>query len=464
MKRKRNAAKGSGQEKNMKKKFLRWMAIATTMAVCLSGCGNAAAGTSEGQSAEQDAGSATEDTAGNGAEGAAEDTKEAAGDTDSAEVSGKVVFAYWGAESENRAIQAAVDDFRANHPEIEVETQWSEKDYLTKVQTQIAGDTMADVYLMSAGDLPGFESNFDAQEADASNYLSESVIEALTINGELKSRPFIVKPKVMAINTTLFEECGVELPDLKEPMTVEEFSAAVEKLSDETAEPRRFGSESPWIGNLLYSFGGSYYRNNGTESNLDSAESIKAADFIIDLRNKGFVPDNTQAEGQSMMEWFLSGRIAIYTDFGPWYIPQLEEVEGFDWELIPYFANGGNKEVDGLSISSNSANKEAAEVFVKWMCESESAQKAIGGDSSAYGVPVNPDAVESFEAIYPGKNMYAYVYAAYNQTPQETQKRTNEINSVLDRINDETGVGTGTEAPADVFPSIAEEVNEILNQ
>lgn len=425
------------------------LAMMTAAAMLLGGCGSAA----ETQQSEADAASGA----------AAEDVQQEATSADSADVSGKVVFAYWGAESENRAIQAAVDDFRENHPNIEVETQWIESDYLTKVQTQIAGDTMADVYLMSAGDLPGYEVNFDAQDVDSSKYLSESVVEAMTIDGEVKARPFIVKPKVMAINKTLFEELGVEY-SLTEAMTVEEFRDAVEKLTDASADPQRFGSEAPWIGNTLYSFGGSYYKNNGTESNLASEESIACADFIIELKEGGFVPDNTQSQGQSMMEWFLSSRIAIYTDFGPWYIPQMEEVESFEWELIPYFAGGGTKEVDGLSISKNSENKEAALIFVEWMCESVSAQNAIGGDSSAYGVPVNPDAVESFQQIYPEKNLAAYVDAAYNQTPQETQKRTNEINSVLDRINDDTGVGTGTEAPADVFPSIAEEVNEILNQ
>ena len=376
---------------------------------------------------------------------------------------GRIVFAYWGAESENNAIQAAVNAFRASHPEIEVETQWIESDYLTKVQTQIAGETTADVYLISAGDLPGFASNFDTQTVDASKYLSENVIEALQSEGELKARPFIIKPKVMAVNKDLLKAGGVEMPALDTPMTVDEFKTAIAALSDPNADPQRFGSESPWMGNLIYAFGGSYYKNNGTESNLDSREVIAAADFVIDAREKGYVPDSIQAQGQSMMDWFLSGRIVFYTDFGPWYIPQMEEVS-FDWELLPYFGNGGNKEVDGLAICSASNNKEAAEVFVTYMCEDESAQKAIGGDSSAYGVPVNAEAVTAFENIYPEKNMYAYVYAAYNQTPQETQKRTNEISSVMSRVDDETGVGTGTDKPEDVFPDIAAEINEILQQ
>ncbi|MGB8452877.1 MAG: sugar ABC transporter substrate-binding protein [Anaerocolumna sp.] len=375
-----------------------------------------------------------------------------------------VVFAYWGAESENNAIQATVTDFEANNPDIKVETQWIEEDYLTKVQTQIAGGTTADVYLISAADLPGFAGNFDTQTVDASKYLSENVVDALKIEGELKARPFIVKPKVMAINKDLFKEYGVDIPSLTEPMTMEEFGNDIAKLTDTSKNPQQFGSESPWMGNFVYSFGGSYYKNNGTESNLDSAEDIEAANFIIDAKAKGYNPNNTQSEGQSMMDWFLSGRIAMYTDFGPWYIPQMADVTGFDWDIVPYPANGGNKEVDGLAICSASENKEAAETFAAWLCESDSAQKAIGGDSSAYGVPVNPNAVDSFKNIYEGKNMQAYVDAAFNQTPTETQKRTNEINTVLDRVDDETGVGTGDGNPAEIFPSIAEDINAILKQ
>ena len=434
----------------MKKKLLAALLTLSMLAATLGGCG----------STPQE-GSTTADT-----KAAAESTEavnKESGRTDGNLSEGKIVFAYWGAESENNAIQAAVNDFRTAHPEIEVETQWIEADYLTKLQTQIAGETTADVYLISAGDLPGFAANFETQTVDVTKYLSENVVEALKIDGELKARPFIVKPKVMAINKDLFKECGVEIPAKDTPMTIDAFKEAIVALSSQETDPQRFGCESPWMGNLIYAFGGSYYKNNGTESNLDSKEDIAAANFVIDSRAAGYVPDSIQAQGQSMMDWFLSGRIAIYTDFGPWYIPQMEEVS-FDWDLLPYFNNGGCKEVDGLAIAGASENKAAAQVFVEYMCENESAQKAIGGDSSAYGVPVNVDALPAFESIYPEKNMNAYVYAAYNQTPQETQKRTNEISSVMGRVDDETGVGTGTEKPEDVFPDIAAEINEILRQ
>jgi len=245
--------------------------------------------------------------------------KESTGDSgsgDSSSDKAKVVFAYWGAESENAAITKAVDDFRDNHPDIEVETQWMESDYLTKVQTQIAGKTMADVYLMSGGDLSGFSDNFDAQDVDVSMYISENVVDALKVDGEVMARPFIAKPKVTAINKDLFAENNVAVPEPGTIMTIEEYYNAIAAMTDASKEPQQFGSEAPWTGALMYSFDSSFYIENGTRSNLASPEAIAMADFIIDIKEKGFVPDNVQTEGQSMMEWFLSERIAIYTDFG----------------------------------------------------------------------------------------------------------------------------------------------------
>lgn len=374
----------------------------------------------------------------------------------------KVVFAYWGAETENAAITKVIENFEKNNQDIDIEPQWIQKDYLTKVQVQIAGDTMADVYLVSGGDLPGFADNFETMEVDSSKYLSQNLLDAMTVDGEVKAKPFIVKPKVMAINKDLFEKNNLEVPDLETAMTTDEFMEMAAAITDQESAPQIFGSDPLYMGNWLYSFGGSYYKNEGTESNLDSPEDIAAANFMIEMKEKGYVPDDNQKQGQSMMDWFLAGRIGMYTDFGPWYIPQMKDVTGFDWDLVPIPGNGGGKEVDGLAVSNRSEHKEAAQKFVDYLCENEEAQKIIGGDENAYGVPVNSVAVESFEKIYEGKNLGAFVKAAYDQTPQESQKKTNEIGAVQKPLEDETPLGTGTRAPEEVFPEVAEEVTKIL--
>lgn len=374
----------------------------------------------------------------------------------------KITFAYWGDESENKAIKEVVTAFSKKNPEIEVETQWIQKDYLTKLQVQIAGDTAADVYLISGGDLPGFSDSFAEQMIKEDLYINETVVSPMMVADEVKAKPFIIKPKVMAINKDLFQKNQLELPSLSEPMTPDAFKQVVETLTDAKVNPSIYGSEPVYFNNWIYAFDGSFYKNNGTESNMGAKEVIDTANYLIELKDKKVFPSSEEADGQSMIEWFLSGRIGIYTDFGPWSIPQMKDVKGFDWELIPFVGNGGSKEVNGLAVSKTSKEAENAQKFVDFMCEDPEAQKIIGGNENAYGVPVLAEVVDAFTTIYEGKNLQAFVDAAYNQTPQETQKKTNEISSVQDTDLQSTKLKNGDKEPADVFPKLAEKITRII--
>lgn len=374
----------------------------------------------------------------------------------------KITFAYWGDESENKAIKEVVSAFHEKNPAIEVETQWIQKDYLTKLQVQIAGNTAADVYLISGGDLPGFSDSFSEQKVNKDLYINESVITPMMVGDQLKAKPFIIKPKVMAINKDLFEKNQLALPSLSEPMTPAEFEEIVEKMTDSTAKPSVYGSEPVYFNNWVYAFGGSFYKDHGQESNFGSKEVIDSANYLIGLKDKKVFPSSEEADGQSMIEWFLSGRIGIYTDFGPWSIPQMKDVKGFDWDLIPFVGNGGSKEINGLAVSSASKQAENAQKFVDFMTEDPEAQKIIGGNKNAYGVPVLAEVVDSFTTIYEGKNLQAFVDAAYNQTPQETQKKTNEISSVQDTALQSTKLKNGDKEPAVVFPELAKKITAII--
>jgi multiple sugar transport system substrate-binding protein len=290
------------------------------------------------------------------------------------------------------------------------------------------------------------------------------LVAALSYKGKSYAKPFIIKPKVMAINVDLFKKNNIELPSKTEPLAPEKFKEIAKKMTSGEGNAKIFGSEPLWLGNWIYAFGGSFYTKDGSKSALGSPESIKAADFIVNSKKLGYVPNDTEKQGQNMMNWFLSGRIGMFTDFGPWYLPQMSDVKNFQWDLVPFPGNGGSKEVDGLAISKISKNKEAAQLFVDYMCEGDEAQKIIGGNKIAYGVPVLASATSSFESIYPDKNLKAFVLASQNQTSQETQKQTNEINNAMKAIDDRTPIGIGKEEPSKVFPEVAAKIDQILKQ
>jgi len=382
----------------------------------------------------------------------------------SASLKGKVTFAYWGAQSEADAIKQAVSSFENANPNVKVEQQWIQKDYLTKLQTMIAGGTAPDVMLISGGDLPGFASAFQPLQADGSVFSSPTLVDSMSMDGSLYAMPFVIKPKVMAINVDLFEKNQVPLPSPTEPMTTEQFLDISKKLTSGEGASKIFGSEPLWLGNWIYAFGGQYYSDDLTKSTLDAPEAIAAAEFIVKTKQDGLVPNDTEKKGQSMTDWFLAGRIGMYTDFGPWNLPQMADVKGFKWDLVPFPGNGGSKEVNGLALSKDSKNADAAKAFITYMTQSEEAQKAIGGNKSAYGIPVLASATGAFETIFPDKNLKAFVLAAEKQHAQEAQKRTNEINNEMKAIDDKTPIGIGKQDVKEVFPQVAEKINKILQQ
>ncbi|WP_083205236.1 sugar ABC transporter substrate-binding protein [Bacillus sp. FJAT-27264] len=377
---------------------------------------------------------------------------------------GKITFAFWGAQSEADAIKQAIDNFQKTYPDIKVESQWIQKDYLTKLQTMIAGGTTPDVMLISGGDLPGFANAFQELQIDKSLFSSPSFVDSMSVDGKVYAEPFIIKPKVMAINVDLFQKNNIPLPSQTVPMTTEEFKDISQKLTSGEGASKIFGSEPLWLGNWIYSFGGQFYTDDLSKSALDSPEAIAAAEFIVSTKQEGIVPNDSEKQGQNMMNWYLGGRIGMFTDFGPWYLPQMADVQNFKWDLVPFPGNGGSKEVNGLALSKSSKNAEAAKLFINHMTQNEEAQKIIGGNKNAYGVPVIPSATSAFEAVAPNKNMAAFVLAAEKQHTQEAQKSTNEINNEMKAIDDTTPIGIGTKDVKEVFPQVAEKINNILQQ
>ncbi|MGG6311973.1 extracellular solute-binding protein [Paenibacillus macerans] len=377
---------------------------------------------------------------------------------------GSISFAYWGAQTEADAIKQVIDNFQTKHPEIKVENQWIQQDYLTKLQTMIAGGTAPDVILISGGDLPGFANAFQEQQVDPSVFSSQSLVDAMSIDGKVYAAPFIIKPKVMAINVDLFEKNNIPLPSKTEPMTTEQFDEIAKQITSGEGQSKIYGSEPLWLGNWIYAFNGRYYTDDLSESALGAPEAIAAGEYIVSTKQAGIVPSDSEKQGQNMMNWYLGGRIGMFTDFGPWYIPQMAETEGFNWDLVPFPGNGGSKEVDGLALSKDSKNPEAAQTFIDYLTQNEEAQKIIGGNKSAYGVPVLAGATAAFEQIYPDKNLKAFVLAAENQHIQEAQKRTNEINNEMKAIDDLTPIGIGNHDVKEIFPQVAEKINQILGR
>ncbi|HVU12385.1 MAG TPA: extracellular solute-binding protein, partial [Phototrophicaceae bacterium] len=278
--------------------------------------------------------------------------------------------------------------------------------------------------------------------------------------------PFVAKPKVMGINVDLFKAAGIPIPSLTDRMTTQEFQDLATKLSSGDGDQRVFGSAPLWFGGWLFIFGNTFYNADGTQVTVGDQSAIDAANFVIDSANKyHYAPTAAESTGQDMFNWFLSGKVAMFPDFGPWDLPLIKPVTDMNWELVPDPGKGEPLEIDGFGISAQSQNPDAAKTIATCLSQNKDAQEILGSSAAAVGVPVVQPAADDFAKSIPNHNINAFVLAAADSPIQYGNKIDGQIQDTFNHeINSRTALGTGTEDPATVFPEVAKELNALFNQ
>ncbi|MFN8447697.1 MAG: extracellular solute-binding protein [Anaerolineae bacterium] len=373
--------------------------------------------------------------------------------------------AYWGNNQEAAMIDAMLSAFEAENPNITIERIWVPDSYEEKVTTMIAGGTPPDLVQISHTSLPGFVDVFAPVEVDESLYASPLYTRALSYEGELRAVPFVAKPKVMGINVDVFDAAGIPVPNADTPLTAQEFQDLAVQLSSGEGDSRIFGSAPLWFGGWLFAFGNTFYNEDGTQVTIGDQSAIDAAKFVIDATaTYHYAPTAVEATGQSMFDWFLSGRVAMYPDFGPWHIP-LVKTSSMNWTIVPDPELGEPLEINGFGISTDTLHPDEAKALAVFMGQSETAQNILGTSEAAAGVPVIPSAAEAFAQSIPGHSLVAFLYAAQNAPVPVGNKMDAQIQDEFYReVNARTALGTGSEDPAVVFPELQDTLNAMFNQ
>lgn len=373
--------------------------------------------------------------------------------------------AYWGNNQEAAMIDAMLSAFEAENPHITIERIWIPDSYEEKVTTMIAGGTPPDLVQISHTSLPGFVDAFAPVEIDESLFASPLYTQALSYEGQLRAVPFVVKPKVMGINVDVFDAAGIPVPSADTALTAEEFRDLAVQLSSGEGDSRIFGSAPLWFGGWLFAFGNTFYNEDGTQVTIGDQSAIDAAQFVIDATSTyHFAPTAVEATGQSMFDWFLSGRVAMYPDFGPWHIP-LVKTSSMNWTIVPVPEHGEPLEINGFGISKDTLHPEEALALALFMGQSEVAQNILGTSEAAAGVPVIPSAAEAFARSIPGHSLEAFLFAAANSPVPVGNRMDAQIQDEFYReVNARTALGTGSEDPAVVFPELQDTLNAMFNQ
>lgn len=224
---------------------------------------------------------------------------------------------------------------------------------------------------------------------------AEPVRTIAEVDGQIYGVPFYNYGLGFIYRTDLFAEGGLEPPE-----TLGDLQEAARQLDTEdragiAMQPQRgYKIFEEWA-NWLFAAGGEIQDEDGNVV-LDSPEAREALRAYIDTYGESAPPDSLNWAFDEALRATASGNAAMMISYN-WMLPTLNDPEAQAGDLAGEFGLSevpGGRSVLGAwywSIPANSANKEAAWEFVRWVSEPERAVERVsmGGAPVRNGVMQN---------------------------------------------------------------------------
>ncbi|MCR4923185.1 MAG: sugar ABC transporter substrate-binding protein [Lachnospiraceae bacterium] len=385
----------------MKQKIVSLLMGAVMVASLVSGCGGAtqqAAGANDQpKEAAATEAAATEAPAEEAKEEGAEAKEETADSGDKI----KIKWAMW--DDTIEYWEDLEEAFEASHPNIEVErVDFGSQDYDNVLAIELSGDgtefdvaTIKDIgsyaTLIEKGAIDPLEDYIAKDNVDLSKF--SGVTDQILADGKLYEMPFRSDIWVLYYNKAIFDAAGVDYPS--NDMTWKEYDELARKVT------------STEFGNNIY--GAHYHTWNSCVQllgTLDGKHSVldKNYDFMIPFYDMVLAEEkdgvcqkysDLKAEGLHYSAAFANGNVAM-TNNGSWFITTLlsklasgefdPELCG-NWGIASYpHAEGVEAgttlgQVTGMSIVSQSDQKDAAWEFINW-CSGEEGAKVLASSGT----------------------------------------------------------------------------------
>ena len=265
--------------------------------------------------------------------------------------------------------------------------------------------------LISSGDLPDIVFNGgnniielaakSGKVADLTPYLDadpewkslfdDTSLEFNTVDGKIYGIPVSKEVSYIYYNKDLFEQAGIEAPEVAYA-TWDEFFEACDKLKEAGITPIGMDSaDSGWLTNLWMSAligtngeAGNEWMNTMYPTDYNTPEVIAAAENIQKMFQNYTTPDAVGGKYDPMATHFFNGEVAMFPN-GPWMIPDFSETEkapeGFYDKVGIMLLPGNGMEMvptPGDMVGATDPEKiEAAVAFLKFETTPENQIKAL---------------------------------------------------------------------------------------
>ncbi len=386
---------------------------------------------------------------------------------DDTQISGEIRVTYWGGDSRIEKTTQVAQMFMEAYPDVTVILEHS-SDYWTQLDTQLAAGGAPDV-LQFGGNFPDYVANGFLAPITSylgniiqTEYFDQSMIDDITVDGEVYGMCLGANRVGMVFNKTLLEANGAPLPD--ETLTWDNlgaYLAEVKAVLPDGVYPIFDAScyETSYLSYYAGCLGESLW--NGTQSTM-TEETIKSwMQMWADFRDAGYCPpgeitaeyDESSADTSAL----VAGEIAmvfLYSNMAVGYQAATPDTLGIT--CLPGREAMANAMLPSqfFCINSASENKDAAAAFINFFVNTPDVGLVLGNDR---GIPCNSQVRAAISAIATPIDQEVYnlfdITSAYSKVRDPNAPNDQAVVDAWQVVNFEVAYGQKTvdEAAAEYF-------------
>jgi multiple sugar transport system substrate-binding protein len=311
--------------------------------------------------------------------------------------------------AEDAIVDQQLANFAKAYPNVKVSKEVIASDYLTKIQTLIAGGNPPDVFyvdslpardLIEDKVLEPLNTLADKYKVNAGDFYPNLIKAYTGTDGKLYGLPKDHNTLVMFYSKEMFQKAGITAV----PKTWEEFRAAAEKLkavapADGAAIVAEPAIERilPWI----YQAGGTLLTDDLKTSKVTDAAFKKGMEFYYNLRKDGFSKKSSEVGADWPGDALIKGKAGVVFE-GGWLIPAADKAGVKDKIGIAEMPKGETQGTLDFTVAyvmaAKSQNKDAAFALLSFMT-SESQQRLLS--DAGLALPSRKALTEPFVAKFP---------------------------------------------------------------